>query len=112
MTNTFKQLAQSRPSNTSNTSIYSPDINTETIIKSIIICNTSGAIANLRVFVDDDGTTYNEATAIVWDMPIYPSTQPSIIEVNICMNNSNGNLAIRTDTASALTVTVFGMEQT
>lgn len=112
MTITYKQLGQSRPANTTAVSIYSPPASTQAIIKSIVICNTTASLANCRIFVDDDGTTYDETTAVVWDAPVQNNSSSLTVEVNICMNNSSGNLAVRTDTADALTFTAFGMEKT
>ena len=112
MTNTYKQLGQLRPANTTAATIYSPATDTQTIIKSIVVCNTTAITAYCRIFVDDDGTTYDETTAQAWDVPVVPSVAPLTIEVNICMNDSTGNLAVRTDTANALTFTVSGMEKT
>lgn len=74
--------------------------------------NSSSNIANASIFLDDDGTTYDESTNILWNVPIYPNMPPLTVEVNICMNNSSGNVAVKTDTASALTFTVSGMEKT
>ena len=112
MANTFKQLGQLRPANTTAASIYSPASSTETIVKSIIICNTSGVDATCRVFHDDDGTTYDETTALQWDVTVTADSSSLTVEVNLCMNNSSGNLAVRSGTANALTFTVYGMEQT
>lgn len=110
MTVTFKQLGQLRPANTTAASLYSPSSGVQTVVKSIVVSNSSGSNAACRIFVDDDGTTYDETTQIVWDVTISSASSPLTIEINICMNNSSGNLAVRTDTASALTFTAFGME--
>ena len=106
-----KQLGQSRPANTTAASIYSPGASTTAVIKSIFIANTSGASAKARLFLDDDGTTYDESTALLWDVEV---AADSVVEIStfMAMNDSNGNLAIRTDTANALTFTVFGAEIT
>ena len=112
MVNTYKQLGQLRPANTTAASLYSPAASTETIVKSIVVCNTSGTDATCRVFVDDDGTTYDETTALLWDVTVTANAASLTIEVNITMNDSTGNLAVRTGTADALTFTAFGMEQT
>jgi len=108
--NTFKQLGQARENSTSAVSVYSPPASTETVIKSILIANTSGADAIIRMFVDDDGTTYDESTTIAWDVNI-PADTVWDREVTICMNNSAGNFAYRSSVANALTITLFGLEQ-
>lgn len=106
---TEKQLGQLRPANTTAASLYSPGAGVIAIIKTIYVCNTSASTAKFRIFLDDDGTTYTEATALFWDTPIASDTTVEICTF-VAMNNSAGNLAFRTDTASVLTATVFGAE--
>lgn len=103
-----KLLGQSRPSNTTAVSIYSPSSG-NTIIKSIWVCNTSAAQVTFRIFVDDDGTTYDESTALFWDVTIDGN---STVEMDtfLAMNNSAGNIAVRSSSANALTFTLFGAE--
>jgi hypothetical protein len=110
MAHDLKQLGQSRPSTTTAASIYNPPAG-DNVVHTIIICNTSNSAAKYRIFVDDDGTTYNESTALFWDISLDPDTS-DVLEVKICMNNASGNLAVRTDTSNALTFTVFGEEIT
>lgn len=106
-----KQLGQLRPANTTAESLYSPGASTTAIIKSIIVVNTSGAAATFRIFVDDDGTTYDETTAHYWDHPIAADTTVQI-DTYWAMNDSSGNLAVRTDTNDAITFTCYGAEIT
>jgi len=108
---TEKLLGQTRPGSTTATSIYSPPANTSSIIKTIFIANTTASSATFRIFVDDDGTTYDETTALFWDVSIDGNTTVEV-DTFIAMNDSSGNLAVRTGTASALTFTVFGGEVT
>jgi len=106
-----KQLGQLRPSGTSPVSIYSPAASTTGIPKVMFICNTSGNDVKASVYQDDDGTTYDESTAIVFDVLI---TKETLFEINtfLPMDNSSGNLAVQTEVANALTFTVSGMEVT
>jgi hypothetical protein len=107
MAHTLQQLAQSRPGNTNAASVYSPSSGQEILIKSIIISNTTASSAKFRIFHDDDGSTYDETTSLYWDIEVPPNTSANI-EMNIMMNVDAGNLAIRTDTASALTFSLYG----
>ena len=106
-----KQLGQLRPANTTAASIYSPAANTTTTVRTIIVCNQSGAAAKYRIFLDDNGTTYDETTALFWDVPIAADSS-DVFDLVVEMNDSTGNLAVRTDTANALTFSVWGMEVT
>jgi len=106
-------LGQLRPADTNAASVYSPGASTETQITAIIVCNTSGATATMRVFIDDDGTTYSEITALYWDVPVAANDSISLFfDRGIFMNDATGNLAVRSGVADALTFTVFGLEKT
>ncbi|KKK68603.1 hypothetical protein LCGC14_2942410 [marine sediment metagenome] len=91
-------------------SLYSPGASTTAIIKTIIVCNQTAAAA-YRIFVDDDGTTYDETTALFYDIAIGANSTDQI-DTYYAMNDANGNLAVRTDTNSAITFTCFGVEIT
>ena len=105
-----KQLGQHRINSTTATSLYSPGASTTTIIKSIVVCN-QGAAAVFRLFLDDDGTTYDQTTALYYDVAIAAATTIQI-DTFWAMNDANGNLATRTSVANALTFTAFGAEVT
>lgn len=111
MAHTVKQLGQLRPANTTAASLYSPGASTQTIVDNIIICNTSGAPVTYRLFVDDDGTTYDATTALAWDIAL-AANSTDVFEIKITMNNTNGNLAVRTNTANGITFTANGQEFT
>lgn len=106
-----KQLGQSRENSTNAVSVYSPAASTTGIIKSIVICNQSGLSAKFRIFVDDNGTTYDESTALYYDIPIAADTTTQM-DTYWPMNNSSGNIAYRTSVANAITITLFGAEIT
>lgn len=111
MANTYQLLGQARENSTNAVSVYSPGASEEVIIKTIIVANTSGANATVRIFHDDDGTTYDESTAIAWDVTI-PANSTWDRGMTICMNNASGNLAYRSSVANALTITVYGCIKT
>ena len=104
-----KVLAQLRPANTNAASIYSPPTNTTPEITKIIICNTSSSARTFRIFLDDDGTTYDTTTALFYDAPI-PANGTRILRETLGMRDSTGNLAVRSSAANDLTFTVFGRE--
>ena len=111
MATVLKQLGQLTPANTTAASLYSPAASTETLIKSIVICNTSSGAVTYRVFHDDDGTTYDTTTALYYDVSLAANTS-IVLEFNLVMNDSTGNLAIRTSVADDLTFTCYGAEIT
>lgn len=109
----FKQLAQARENSTNAVSVYSPASGETVIIPAggITILNQSGAAATVRLFVDDDGTTYDQSTALIYDMSCPPGI-PVHFGGIINMNDSTGNLAYRSSVANALTITVNGAVKT
>ena len=106
MAQTMEQLGQLRPANTTAASLFSPTSG-EVLVKSVIVANTSGAAATFRLFHDDNGTTYDETTALAWDVNI-PADSVATVELNIMMDDASGNLAVRTNTNDALTFTCYG----
>jgi len=109
----YKQLGQARENSTNAVSVYSPGAGETAIIpsKGVCVINQSGAAATLRLFLDDDGTTYDETTALIWDMSCPPGL-PVHYDGVITMNDATGNLAYRSSVANALTITVFGAVKT
>ena len=111
MATTLKQLGQLMPTNTTAASIYSPGASTQTLIKSIVVCNTSAGAVTYRIFHDDNGTTYDTTTALYYDVSLAGNTS-IILSLNIVMDDSTGNLAVRTSSANDLTFTCYGAEIT
>jgi len=109
MTLQEKQLGQLRPANTTAASLYSPSAGVTAIIKSVYITNTTPGSVTFRIFADDDGTTYDETTALFWDATIAGNTTIEL-DTFLAFNNAAGNLAVRTSSANALTFTAFGAE--
>jgi len=106
----WKQLGQLMPTNTTATSILSPTRGFEYRVDVIYITEVAGGTATYRVFVDDDGTTYSNATAIVFDTAAVANAAVRL-EGPFYLNNPSGNLAVRSSIASNLTFTAFGEER-
>lgn len=103
---TYTQLGQFRENSTNATSIYQSN-DGETVQLFIKIANVSSQTAFVRVFHDYSGTTYNQSTAIVYDLKIVPG---EFLELDhIFINDSTGNVAYRSSAANALTATVYGI---
>ena len=103
----LKQLAQIRPANTTATSAYSPAANQKAFITSINVCNVSASSAAYRIFYDKDGTTYDETTALVWDVSLpFPGTDN--ITDNMPLVVDAGSIGVRTAVGDAINFTIFG----
>ena len=106
-----KQLGQLRPANTTAASLYSPGANTKTEVTHIVVVETSGNADSFRIFHDEDGTTYDETTALFFDEALAANTTRLIVfERGLWMRDSTGNLGVRTATANRLTFTAYGVE--
>jgi hypothetical protein len=105
-----KQLGQTRPPTLDTfVSIYSPGSNIEASGMVLTIANVTGTDSTYRICQDDDGTTYDESTALAWDVPILAD---SVQRISIGpMNDSSGNLAVASDLGNANTFTLHGTER-
>lgn len=109
MATAFKQLGQARENSTNAVSVYSPGAGETAIIPvgGVVIANNTASPVAVRLFCDDNGTTYDQSTALMYDVTVpanYSIVYPGIIN----MHDATGNLAYRSATANALTITVFG----
>lgn len=103
------QIAQSRPSNTNAVSAISPTDGQIIQVTSVFICNTTGSNATCRIFHDEDGTTYDQSTALFYDVTLAANTSLHIDLADTWLRDSTGNLAVRVGTASAITFTFYGI---
>jgi hypothetical protein len=105
---TYDQVAQARENSTNAVSVFSPGAG-ETHLLLITVANTSGALAELTIYHDNDGTTYDETTAIRWGISISDGQEYTL--KGLLMSNSSGNLAYKTSVANALTITVYSVKK-
>jgi hypothetical protein len=80
----------------------------QTIVKRIIICNTTGADAAFDVFHDDDGTTYDASTQLYFNNTVTAGLT-RVLDDELFVDSS-GNIAVATDKTAALTFTLYGEE--
>jgi hypothetical protein len=109
MTIDYTQLAQQRENSTAAVSIYQSSV-AQTVQLFMKFANVSSAPAKLRVFHDQNGSTYDQSTAIIYDLKLLPG---EFMEVDhVFVNNPSGNVAYRSSVANALTATVYGVVRT
>ena len=104
------QLVQSRPANTSTATAFTATKQTE--ITRIIIANTTASATTFSLYHDDDGTTYDQTTAIVYSAALAANTTQFIDGFGAgggLMVKKSGTLGIQSGTASACTFTVYGV---
>jgi hypothetical protein len=103
---TYTQLAQHRENSTNPVSLYQCGTG-ETAQCFLKIANVSDNVVEVRVFHDQTGSTYDETTAIVWNLLLCSG---QLLEIDhIFIDDSSGNLAYRTDTANAINATLYGI---
>jgi hypothetical protein len=102
-----KLLAQARPSSTSTATLYAPNVISN--IHTIVVCNTTGTDATYSIFWDNDGSTYDQSTALFYAVNLVANAT-DIIEfpLPLTMIDSSGNIGIQSGTSSALTYSLFG----
>ena len=106
-------LAQSRPGDSNAVSAYSPASGVKAEITQVLVCNTTGNTPTFRVFLHNAGTTFDQTTALYYDVTVSANSTTSLIshdKGSWWITNSSGNLAVRTSAANELTFTVFGVE--
>lgn len=105
----YLELGQSRPSGTAAASIYQPD--SKGFIDSVFVTNVGSTSASFSIYLDADGTTYDQSTALYYQQNINAGTTVELwFEKGIPITNS-GNLAVQTDTANAITFSVYGRDR-
>lgn len=107
MASVLKVLAQSYPSATTLTSIYTTPSLTSTVVSSIFVCNQTGNIATFRIAVSPAGATITNGHYIYYDVEI---------QGNDTMNLVSGITLATTDVIRVyssilgLSFNVFGQE--
>lgn len=103
-----KQLGQLRPTSTTAASLFSPAANQSWIAKSLYVCNNTAGSVTFRIFHDEDGTTYDESTALYFDTALAANT--TLVITGLLAGETNaGNIGVRTGTNDALTFTLYGV---
>jgi hypothetical protein len=102
-----KVLAQSAPSATTATDIYTVGASTETVISTIFVCNRSAAPATYRIAVRPNGATLANQHYLAFDVTVGASDSTTITS-GITMDAADV-LTVYASTAN-LSFSVFGSE--
>lgn len=107
-----EQVAQIRPSGTTAVSAFTALLRTE--ITLIAVCNTTGSPANMSIFHDDDGSTFDQTTALHYAQAVAANTttyiKPESIGAGLSMNK-DGQIGVQTSVSNALTFTIYGVTE-
>ena len=102
-----RQLAQSRPANTSAATLFSQNYDDPVEIETLHICNVTASAVDVSVFHDKDGTTFDQTTAIVYQYNLAANDWMSIDDI-IGEWSYLGSIGIQVGTANAATFTLYG----
>ncbi len=110
---TSKLLAQTRRTATGTATSYTAPSGTTTTIRTITIVNNDTSEAhNIRIYHDDDGTTYDATTAIYRDsdQPVESTTPLWGLEITVA---SGGSIGVEVSTGTPdVTFSFYGDEET
>jgi len=108
MPTNYKILGQSAPANTSNADLYAVPADTETIVSTITIANTSATAATFRIFVRDGGAAAATGNAIAYDAAIAANSQVAFT-LGLTLSATD-TITVQTDSANSVTFQAFGSE--
>lgn len=88
-------------------SYFSPQDNEDVEVLSITITNSGAQDRWVNIWLDQDGTTYDDTTVLEHEIDV-PRDGTKTFLVSRFMNDSAGNLAMEAEAAGALTFTIEG----
>lgn len=110
MATTRKVLGQAASGAGTDSTLYTVPASTDAVVSSLVLCETNGAAATVKISVRGaGGTTTTAATAIVWNLPI-AANQTITLTLGITIQAA-GTIVIQSSTAN-VTITAFGQENT
>jgi hypothetical protein len=109
MATAYKVLAQSAPSATSNTDIYTVGSTKQTIVSTISVCNRGTSAASFRIAIRPDGAVLANTHYIAYDTAIAAS-DTTFLTLGITLDASD---VVTVYASSAnFTFSIFGSEIT
>lgn len=80
----YKVLAQSAPSATTNTTLYTAGSGVQTVVSSIVVCNRSGSSASYRIAIRPNGEAIATKHYIAYDRAIGANaTETHVIGITV-----------------------------
>ena len=104
---TYKVLAQSAPSATTNTDVYTVGAGKQAIISTITICNRSATAASYRIALRPDGATIANEHYIAYDVALAANDTTALTLGITC--DASDVVTVYASTAD-LTFSLFGSE--
>ena len=103
------QLAQVQLSGTSAISLYTPSVGKKAILTHIWIAVYDNDNI-ISLFHDDDGTTYDDTTALIREVKINKEQNVISLPLGEMLVSNGGNIGVQTDKSDDVTFTLYGRE--
>ncbi len=107
MANVYKVLAQSAPSATTDTDVYTVPSATEAVVSTVVMANRASTAGTFRIAVRPDGATIADEHYLAYDVPL-AANDSTTLTLGITMDAADV-LTVQTSSAD-MSVNVFGTE--
>lgn len=107
MANAYKVLAQSAPSATTATDVYTVPSATEAVVSTIVVANRAATAGTYRISVRPNGASQTNAMYLAYDVPL-AANDSTTLTLGITMDAADV-LTVYTSSAD-MSVNVFGTE--
>ena len=104
-----KVLAQTQISGTTAVSLYTPPSGKKAVLTQLFIAIYDNDVI-ISVYHDDDGTTYNDTTALIREVKVEKEKNILSLPLQFIPLANGGNFAVQIDKASDVTFTLYGIE--
>ena len=106
-----KNLGQTQIDTGSPTTVYTVPASTTTIVRDIVVCNTTGTNRTVELWIDPDGTGVTDSEAIISGVAVEANDFIHLAGFWLVME-AGGTIKAQASAGSALTITVSGAELT
>lgn len=107
MANAYKVLAQSAPSATTATDVYTVPSATETVISTVVIANRAATAGTFRLSIRPNGASQTNAMYLAFDVPI-AANDSTTLTLGLTMDAADVLTAYCS--SADMSVNVFGTE--
>jgi hypothetical protein len=105
-----KILYQGRLANTTANSLLVPALKQKFIVTNIFLCNTTAGAITANLFFTTTGVVWGVTNALYYNLAIAAaSTEKLVFSLPVAVDYSGG-IGAQSNTADALTITIFGYE--
>ena len=110
MPTAYKVLAQSCPTTTAQTAIYTVASTTQVVVSSIVVANLATSNHTYRIAVQPNGATLASLHFVGYDVTV-PANDSTTLTLGLTMDDTDV-ISVRTSSANNLVFQIFGAELT